>query len=41
MNYYIRRELIEDSRKAWRAGHPPETHDSKTSLSPVNESKED
>ena len=41
MDYFIRKDLIEESRKAWQAGHPPEKPDFKALLSVVNEFKED
>jgi hypothetical protein len=40
-DYFIRKKLIDDSRKAWQAGHPPEKPDFGVLLSGVNEFKKD
>jgi hypothetical protein len=41
MDYIIRKELIEESRRAWQAGHPPEKPDFGALLSRAHEVKED
>lgn len=40
-DYFIRKKLIDDSQKAWQAGHPPERPDFSALLSGVNEFKKD